>query len=149
MSNKIKTVLVLGVVFVVGTASFINFFIWPFKASSPNYSDVEKAFNEIKIPDGWQITSITENKGTAGRTCPIEDSGCFSKRVLLKLPEGVDSTVYTRFLADIGCTTLSASDTSSNNIKILSYSCSLGNGIKLGSDFKVGLREAYISIRSY
>lgn len=149
MKNKTKVITIFVVLVLAGVISFINFFIWPFQASSPNYKDVEKAFNAIKIPEGWEIKSITENKGTAGRTCPIENDGCFSKRALIKLPEGVDSTVYTRFLTEAGCGRISASDSSNKTTKILSYNCSLGGGINIGSDFKVGLSEAYISVRSY
>jgi hypothetical protein len=141
MNNKAKVITVFVVLTLVGVVSFINFFIWPFQASSPNYKDVEKAFNAIKLPDGWEITSITENKGTAGRTCPMEGSGCFSKRASIKLPEGVDTTVYTRFLADAGCGPISVSDTSTPTSKMQTYYCNLKNGIRLGSDFKVDNRE--------
>lgn len=146
MTNRTKIRSLFIVLFVVVFAGFINFFIWPFEADNPNFTDVEKVYNDISIPSGWKLISTTENKGTAGRTCPIESSGCFSKRGLYSLPEGADVIKMTEFLTSAGCKSISTSDTSSKDTKMYTFYCQLTDGIKLGSDFKVDAREATVRI---
>lgn len=147
MTNRAKVWLVFIILFIILIASFINFFLWPFQADKPNYSDVEKAYNSIPIPTEWKLKESSENKGTAGRTCPIESSGCFSKRGLYSLPDGTDVLKMTEFLTSAGCKSISTSDTSSKDTKMYTFYCQLTDGIKLGSDFKVDAREA--SIRAF
>lgn len=149
MSNKLKVWLLFIFIIMIASASIINFFIWPFKADTPNFSDVDKAFRAINVPVDWKLIDLTENKGTAGRTCPIEGSGCFSKRGLFSLPEGTDVTDITEFLNSAGCKSIATSDTSSKNGKTYTFYCRLKEGIKLGSDYEVDKRELYLSIRTY
>jgi hypothetical protein len=149
MTNRARVWLVFIILFIVTAISFINFFIWPFEADNPNFSDVDKAYGNISIPKDWKLISTSENKGTAGRTCPIESSGCFSKRGLYSLPEGTDVAEMTEFLTSAGCKSISTSDSSSKDTKMYTFYCQLTDGVKLGSDFKVDAREAYISIHTY
>jgi len=125
---------------------YIHLFIYPFTTSHPNFSDVEKAFDALPIPKDWKIISTSENRGIAGRACPIESDGCYSKSMLVKLPDGIDSLKYTDFLRSIGCGAVSVSDTSSKSKRVFTYYCNLSDGIKIGSDFRVESHEASLRV---
>jgi hypothetical protein len=48
-----------------------------YQSQRPNYRDLEKAFNELTIPEGWQEVSSSSNKGTWGLFCwQIEGEEC-------------------------------------------------------------------------
>jgi hypothetical protein len=48
-----------------------------YQSQRPNYRDLEKAFNELTIPEGWQEVSSSSNKGAWGLFCwQIEGEEC-------------------------------------------------------------------------
>jgi hypothetical protein len=56
-----------------------------YQSQRPNYRDLEKAFNELTIPEGWQEVSSSSNKGTWGLFCwQIEGEECPYKTVVYK-----------------------------------------------------------------
>lgn len=144
MKNKI----LVGIVTLLALLGllWIHLFIYPFTTSHPNFSDVEKTFNNLPIPKDWKLISKSENKGIAGRACPIEGSGCFSKRAVYELPPGTDVNVMTDSLRTFGCGPISVTDTSTKSAKMYTYNCNLAQSVKLGSDFNVESREATLRI---
>lgn len=74
--SKKKILVVVGVavaiyLVIVGVA-------WAYYQSQrPNYRDLEKAFNELNIPEDWQEVSSSKNEGTWGLFCwQIEGETC-------------------------------------------------------------------------
>ena len=74
--SKKKILVVVGVavaiyLVIVGVA-------WAYYQSQrPNYRDLEKAFNELNIPEDWQEVSSSKNSGTWGLFCwQIEGEAC-------------------------------------------------------------------------
>lgn len=142
-----KTVWVLVVFLLALALAYVNFFVYPFQSSRPNYSDVSAEFDKIVFPQDWQITKIIENKGIAGRACPIEGSGCFSKQVFMSLPAGVGKDTVELFLKNSVCDGLN--NIKKNNIKdmeSLTLSCVLSNDLIVGSDYDSKNNELYISV---
>lgn len=146
MSKKVVWVLVVTVVSM--SLLTINFFIYPFQSSRPNFSDVSSEFDKIIFPPDWQITKIIENKGIAGRACPIEGSGCFSKQAFISLPVNVDKDIVVGVIGDRVCKSpidiRESKDTAANRY---TYYCAVSEGIMLGGDYKVDRSE--ISIRVF
>lgn len=82
----------------------IDWFIYPFQTKHPNFSDVNRVFNKMTFPSDWKVVSTSENKGTAGRTCPIEsESKCFHKGVIYQIPVNTDQKTIEAILRLTGC----------------------------------------------
>lgn len=146
MKNKI----LVGIVTLLALLGllWIHLFIYPFTTSHPNFSDVEKTFNNLHIPKDWKLISKSENKGIAGRACPIESDGCYSKKADYRVDERTDSLTMTEILKSFGCGPISTSDTSSKDIKMYTYYCNLSNSMRLGIDFKVVSSEVSVRVFS-
>lgn len=146
-----KTKLAVGLFVFIALigALFIHIFVWPFTTSRPNFTDVEKTFLELPVPSNWRLIEITENRGIAGRACPIEGSGCFSKRVLYKTSENTVAKDIIDFMNSSGCGPVTTLDNSKRPEKSMTYYCRLPNGVKLGSDFRIESREATLILYTY
>jgi len=145
-----KSKKVVGIlVFVIFSIALIivNFFVYPFQSSSPNYSDVEASFNKISFPNDWTIYKTIENKGIAGRACPIEGSGCFSKQVFIKLPTNTDLEFIKNFLQSQICVSdLEVRSTKNNSINRYTFYCEVEKNIMLGSDYRVDQGEVSVRV---
>lgn len=103
--NKAGKRLVITAVAVVLliVAGAVNFFVYPFTSAQPNFADVERVFNKIEVPADWVEVSSSENRGIAGRACPIESSGCFSKSTTFNAPTGTTPEIVQAILGLTGC----------------------------------------------
>ena len=104
ISSK-KIVITAAVLLAVfGTLTVVNWFIYPFSSAQPNYADVEAVFNKLDIPEGWVVLEARENKGIAGRQCPIEpNTVCFSKEKTFKVPSNTTETSIITIFESSGC----------------------------------------------
>ena len=72
ISNKI-----VYIFFLVGLVILLFLGFLYYQSKRPNYRDLEKAFNELTIPDGWKEVSSSSNQGTWGLFCwQIEGEEC-------------------------------------------------------------------------
>ena len=142
LSAKKKIALGVGVVFVIFmVVTYVNWFVYPFVSAKPNYADVEKVFNKLQIPPDWVEISRSENKGIAGRQCPIESDGCFSKGKRYQLNPGVEKSGILEILRSSGCISPTYTETvvvgGSNTA---SYECTSGGVRVSGSLIKKDVR---------
>lgn len=143
-----KTVWVLVVFLLALALAYVNFFVYPFQSSRPNYSDVSAEFDKIVFPQDWQITKIIENKGIAGRACPTEGSGCFSKQAFISLPININETDIRSFIeVNICSSSPNVRESKDKTIERFTYYCSVANKMMMGGDYRVERRE--LSIRIY
>lgn len=153
MRKGLKVASLIGGVLIVAVGLwFTDNFVYPFKASNPNYSDVEAAFSKLQFPSDWKEISSSENRGLHGRGCdPVNSSDCFSKSKTFKIPETTTKDEVSRVLLSVGCTGLSEKDISQSNEKeqSINLSCSVGNGINIGSDLLGPNSEVYVSVKTY
>lgn len=86
----------------------INNAVYPFSTTHPNFSDVERVFNKMQFPSDWEEIDSSENRGIAGRACPIESATkCYHKRKLFKLSNKVSLDVIEGILKKTGCSAVS------------------------------------------
>jgi hypothetical protein len=79
-SNKIVYIFFLAGLVILLLLGFIYY-----QMQRPNYRDLEKAFNELQVPESWQEVSSSSNKGTWGLFCwQIEGEECPYKTVVYK-----------------------------------------------------------------
>ena len=72
VSNKI-----VYIFFLVGLIVLLLLGFLYYQSQRPNYRDLEKAFNELTVPEGWQEVSSSSNQGTLGLFCwQIEGEAC-------------------------------------------------------------------------
>ena len=72
VSNKI-----VYIFFLVGLIVLLLLGFLYYQSQRPNYRDLEKAFNELTVPEGWQEVSSSSNQGTWGLFCwQIEGEAC-------------------------------------------------------------------------
>lgn len=103
VSSKAKVGVGIGLFLFVGFW-FINNFVYPFVADSPNFSDVERVFNRMQFPAEWAEIKSSENKGMFGRSCPIEPgSKCFHKGKRYKVPVNTSPDTIEAILKQAGC----------------------------------------------
>ena len=94
-----------GIVFLVIATTAVNWFIYPFSSANPNYADVEAVFDSIQIPGGWIELDRSENRGIAGRQCPIEsESMCFHKAKTFQVPSSIGEETTQGIIQTSGCT---------------------------------------------
>lgn len=152
MSQGVKKVLVvLGVVVVFITLTAIDNFTYPFKAESPNFSDVERAFSRLQFPSGWVEISTSENRGLHGRGCdPFNDSGCFHKSKTFKVSAETTAEDVKKVLLAAGCPGVNeeSSDPASAN-RYTELKCAI-SGLKVNSDIEFSMpnNEVYISVNT-
>lgn len=150
MSARDKKYLIGGaILFVAVTLFLVNFFIYPFKAQEPNFSDVEQAFSRIQIPADWQQIDASENRGRFGRTCPIEPgSRCFSKGAVYKIDESTDLEQIQSVYKSAGCSNVSMDEVTYQDTsrKSINFECTTSEAILVDGTFSEenGLRRVSI-----
>lgn len=104
MSSKRKLFSGLIVlVFIFGTL-YINFSVYPFTSQKPNFADVERVFNRMQFPAEWQEIRSSENRGIAGRRCPIEPgSACFHKGKTFAIPSDIKNVLIEEVIKQSRC----------------------------------------------
>lgn len=105
MKKALKYIgIALGVFILIAGIWVTDNFIYPFKADTPNYSDVEKAFAKLQFPADWKEISSSENKGLHGRGCdPLNDAGCFHKSKTFSVPDNLTVDEIKKVLSEGGC----------------------------------------------
>jgi hypothetical protein len=99
-----RLVIAASVVVILIVLSVINLFVYPFKSSQPNFADVERVFNKIMIPADWVEISSSENRGIAGRACPIEPgTACFHKGTRFTVPSSIPVETIQEVYSSSGC----------------------------------------------
>jgi hypothetical protein len=79
-SNKIVYIFFLSGLVILLLLGFIYY-----QMQRPNFRDLEKAFSELQVPEGWQEVSSSSNEGTWGLFCwQIEGEECPYKTVVYK-----------------------------------------------------------------
>jgi hypothetical protein len=124
---KKKFFIGLGVLVAILVAGYINWEVYPFTTKHPNFSDVERVFNKMQFPADWQQIDESENRGTAGRTCPIEPgSACFHKSKRFKIPQNTDRQIIEGVLKQTGCPAVAFDEIrSTEKIEYTNYQCSV------------------------
>lgn len=90
-------------IFIFIAITFVNLFVYPLRASNPNFSDVERVFSTLEFPADWKEIDSSENSGWYGRVCPIEGSGCFSKGKRFTVPLGTTKDQVKEVFKTSGC----------------------------------------------
>jgi hypothetical protein len=129
-----------GVIFVLIAIFVINVAYYPFFTSHPNYSDVERVFNKMQFPSDWQEIRSSENRGIAGRACPIEsESTCYHKSRSFNVPESTTLDSVKSILLQTGCPTVAVSDNTAKDAPKKKYllGCSI-EGMTIGADYVEG-----------
>lgn len=136
-SRKGKYIVVFAVVvpIVLFAMLIVNWFVYPFVSAKPNFADVEAVYNKMVVPADWVKKGEGSNKGIAGRQCPIESDGCFSKYTDYTLPKGSTKDVVLATVLSSGCVSASEEDKSQKGGKasIFSYTCMSGPVRVIGS----------------
>jgi hypothetical protein len=123
-----KAGIVLLILAIPLTLLFVDWFVYPLKTTHPNYSDVNRVFNKMTFPSDWKVVSTSENKGTAGRACPIEsESVCYHKSVTYQVPIGLTNDAIQKILEQTGCPSPAFSETNSDTPgrSFVNYRCSI------------------------
>lgn len=137
-----------GVIFVLIALFVVNVAYYPFFTSHPNYSDVERVFNKMQFPSDWQEIRSSENRGIAGRACPIEsESTCYHKSKSFKVPESLSNEDVKRILIQTGCSIPAESDTTEQGEvkKSTNFDCSV-DGLNVGATYRGPEADVYISV---
>ena len=152
VSKKSKKVLLTlgGVLALFVVLTIVNWFVYPFTSTRPNFADVESTFNKLQIPSDWKVIDQSENRGIAGRQCPVESDGCFSKGKRFSIPFSTDRAVFIGLLKSAGCISPSFTE---NQVKggpnTANYECMAGSTRVSGSLIeKVSGWEASIYVGS-
>ena len=122
--------------------------VYPFTTSHPNFSDVERVFNKMQFPSSWQEIDSSENRGVAGRLCPIESSTkCYHKSKTFSIPEATTIEDVKKVLLQTGCPIIGVRDNTAKNDMTKKYSlvCSI-DALDIGSDFDIGKKRLYVSV---
>lgn len=148
MSKQIKIILgILLAGFVLVGLFVVDQFVYPFTASPPYFSDVEKVFDRIQIPADWKETARFDNSGIAGKRCPIEPgSVCFLKSKTFQVPLGITTDAVKDVFKSSGCPVVGLVDNSSvNGDREYRLECSI-EGLSVGGDFFQSKGEVYVSV---
>ena len=144
-----RLIIVASVVVALVVLTIVNFFVYPFQSAKPNFADVERVFNKIEIPTDWVEISSSENRGIAGRACPIEGSGCFSKSKRFSIDPSTPSDNIASVYKTSGCTTISIKeDAQTEGVPPIRFRCSI-DGLTVGGDYYRDEKEITINILSY
>lgn len=139
----------MGLVVLFIVLGVINLFVYPFKSAKPNFADVERVFNKIEIPADWVEISSSENRGIAGRACPIEGSGCFSKGKRFTLSTDAPFEDLASVYESSGCPTAAVSeDNQTEGVPPIRFLCSV-DGLTVGGDYYRDTKEITVNVLSY
>ncbi len=136
------SVVVLGVL-------FVNQFIYPFSAANPNFADVERVFGKMQFPTDWQQIDQSENRGIAGRQCPIEPgSACFHKSKTFGVSKDISVDAVKNVLLQTGCHAVNVTEHKViGGTPYATFECSV-EGLNLAGeiDYKKEGFQVYISV---
>lgn len=139
----------LGISLIVFTAGVVNAMFYPFTTTHPNYSDVERVFNKIQFPADWQQIDQSENRGIAGRQCPIEPgSVCFHKSETFGVGKDISADVVKGVLLQTGCPAVSITEHKViEGTPYTTFECTVG-GVNLTGeiDYKKEVYQVYVSV---
>ncbi len=126
----------------------VNWFVYPFVSAKPNFADVEAVYNKMVVPADWVKKGEGSNKGIAGRQCPIESDGCFSKAATFSVPTGTTEEVVKDVFKSLGCVSVSTdTNTEKNGPTTTTFRCSAGELIAVGSLLeRDGRQEMYVNV---
>lgn len=147
MSKKRKVLTGFGIFMVLLTILYIDTSVYPFTSQKPNFYDVERVFNRMQFPSNWQEIRSSENRGIAGRQCPIEPSTrCFHKSKTFKVPATTNEKDVVGALLLTGCPAVDVRDNTAlgETEKTYSLSCSI-DGLDISSSFRGPEDEVYVS----
>jgi hypothetical protein len=116
-----------GVVFLLLGIFYINLAVYPFATTHPNFSDVERVFNKMQFPGDWQEINSSENRGIAGRACPIEsESYCYHKSKTFKVKSDITRLTTEVILKATGCPVVSVKESQpTGGAAYTSFDCSI------------------------
>lgn len=144
----------LGLLWLIGVVmlglGYVNLAVYPFGTTSPNYSDVERVFNKMRFPSDWTEIRSSENKGVAGRNCPIESgSVCYHKSKTFKVPKSTASLDVENKLKESGCPVVAVSESKpAGGVSYTTFKCSI-EGLEVSGEIEyMNEPEVYISVRS-
>lgn len=151
-----RAFVVVGVVLVLFGLWFTDNFVYPLRAESPNYSDVERAFAKLQFQAGWTQIDSSQNKGMFGRGCDMfNDSGCFHKSLTFKVPdvEAAKVTLKAQFMSN-GCKGILDEATYEGNSNVspktlTSLSCQLDGGAIYYASASLQRGEVSVGARTY
>lgn len=129
VTKKGKFVIVFAVVLpiLLATLLIINWFVYPFVSAKPNFADVEAVYNKMVVPADWVKKGEGANKGIAGRQCPIESDGCFSKSAEFSVPNTVTESDIKKVYESMGCVSVVADRSEPKGAKpYTDFECSAG-----------------------
>lgn len=114
VSKKGKIALLIGLIVVpvifVGLL-IVNWFVYPFSSATPNFADVEAVYNKLQIPSDWKIVEESENRGIAGRQCPVESvSMCFHIAKTYDINNITQKAVIEDIVLSSGCVSTTEKD---------------------------------------
>lgn len=142
----------LGLLWLIGVVmlglGYVNLAVYPFGTTSPNYSDVERVFNKMRFPSDWTEIRSSENKGVAGRNCPIESgSVCYHKSKTFKVQDGLTNEEVKSVLVMTGCPSPAEMDTTDSGElqKSTNFDCSV-DGLEIGATYSGPESEVYVSV---
>ena len=140
MGTRRKLLIGFGVFLALIAVTYINLAVYPFTSEKPNFSDVERVFNRMQFPAEWQETDSSENRGVAGRRCPIEPgSACFHIRRSFAIPPTATLNQAKEALRTSGCSAVSETNNTSLGSEKKKYrlDCSI-DGLDVGADYVEG-----------
>lgn len=145
-----RLVIIVGLVVLFIVVGVINLFVYPFQSAKPNFADVERVFNKIEIPADWVEIDSSENRGIAGRACPIEPgTTCFHKSKTFTVPAGVNVEMVETVLLSSGCPSVGVVDNSYIDAPDTKYrfECSI-EALDIGGDLNMNDGQVYVSART-
>ncbi len=145
---KVLSIL-FGVVIIIFGLLYVNFAVYPFTSTTPNYSDVERVFNRMTFPADWKLEKETINKGIAGRQCPIEsETACFLKSKTFTLKDKNIVSMLKDLLEETGCKDPVMTDnTDSEGRRVVEYECSI-DAVSLGVSYDFRTYELFVFANS-
>ena len=120
--TAIKSAFVWGIslVILLVLVTVINWFVYPFTSANPNFNDVETVFDSIQVPGDWTVIEQSENRGIAGRQCPIESERvCFLKEKIYKLKNPISNQDIAQGYS--GCMGVSMNGTQDSSRSVASF----------------------------
>jgi hypothetical protein len=132
-SKKSALIIGLVVVLIVIVLNVVNWFVYPFTSAKPNFADVEAVYSKLQIPSDWTVIDESENRGIAGRQCPVESSTmCFHLAKTYNAQHIIDRITVENIVLGSGCISVDEKDESQKDdpVEVYSYTCMSG-GVKV------------------
>jgi hypothetical protein len=129
--------IIFGIVALLAVAQWVNWFVYPFTSAKPNFADVETTFNKLQIPKEWKLIETSQNKGLAGRQCPIEGDTCFYTQKVYELPAGVAKEDIQKVVMSSGCVSTTTKDESQAGLSTKYYYECMSGGLRIGGSWEL------------